>query len=149
MNLHRFASRRIAAKSRGDSESLSMRPLALLSVVPECSCRESGGFSFRVHKFSRSKDLKTLDPRQHRSGKTEILDQSLNSPPDGSPGKFSAMRSEQILQRTWFSVREFSAAKGCKFPGLQVLTTARQSLADACQLLACFLTVLMTVSPLL
>ena len=115
MNLHRFASRRIAAKSRGDSESLSMRPLALLSVVPECSCRESGGFSFRVHKFSRSKDLKTLDPRQHRSGKTEILDQSLNSPPDGSPGKFSAMRSEQILQRTWFSVREFSAAKGCKF----------------------------------
>ena len=144
MNLHRFASRRIAAKSRGDSESLSMRPLALLSVVPECSCRESGGFSFRVHKFSRSKDLKTLDPRQHRSGKTEILDQSLNSPPDGSSGKFSAMRSEQILQRTWFSVREFSAAKGCKFPGLklQVLTTARQSLA-------CFLTVLMTVSPLL
>ena len=114
----RFASRRIAAKSRGDSESLSMRPLALLPVVPECSCRESGGFSFRVHKFSRSKDLKTLDPRQHRSGKTEILDQSLNSPPDGSPGKFSAMRSEQILQRTWFSVREFSAAKGCNSPGL-------------------------------
>ena len=62
-----------AANGRGGSKSLSMRPLALLSVVTECSKRESGGFSFRAHKLSRSKDLKTLDPRQHRSGRRRFL----------------------------------------------------------------------------
>ncbi len=88
---------------------------------------------FRLSKVSHSKNLETLDPGSRpesqrvascanrlvvtpeayrddgERGTRGRRIKDLDSLSDGSSGKFSAMRSEQILQRTWFLGREFSA----------------------------------------